>query len=114
VVRLKVGKNAKIALLEIAWLLGSWAISLGLLGWLIGFNQLWAKQLEIQMHNTYFVLPPWAAAWPFFVFFATIVTSVRALLTRFQRRPMLLVLGVLGLLWALLVSWAVWVIKSIH
>ena len=113
--RLKADSYAtKNILIEVAWLLGSWAISFGLLGWLIGFKQLGARQLDIQMHNTYFVLPLWAAALPFFTFFATIITSMRAISARFRQRSTLVVLGVLGLLWTLLVSWVVWVVKSIH
>jgi hypothetical protein len=104
----------KDALIEIAWLLGSWAISFGLLGWLIGYKQLWVRQLDIQMHNTYFVLPPWAVALPFFAFFATIITGVRAVVLRFRRRSTWLVLAMLGVLWGLLVSWVVWVIKSLR
>jgi len=101
-------------LIEIAWLLGSWAISFGLLGWVIGFNKLGASQLDIQMHNTYFVLPPWVVALPFFAFFATIVAGVRAVKARFRQRSTLVVLAMLGLLWALLASWMVWVAKSRH
>lgn len=32
------GRFGKDILSEIAWLLGSWAISFGLLGWLIGYK----------------------------------------------------------------------------
>ncbi|GAA4506016.1 hypothetical protein GCM10023172_34710 [Hymenobacter ginsengisoli] len=81
--RWKKTSKSKNTLLEIAWLLGSWAISFGCLGWLIGFKQLWVKQLDIQLHNTYFVVPPWAAAFPFFLISATIITCVRAGMTRF-------------------------------
>ncbi|MGI4737892.1 MAG: hypothetical protein ACRYG7_22215 [Janthinobacterium lividum] len=111
--RLQAAAYAKHALLEIAWLLGSWAISFGLLGWLIGFNHLGARQLDIQLHNTYFVLPPWAVALPFFTLFATSFTSIRAARSRFQQRSTNLVLVGLYLLWVLLLTWAVWVLKPL-
>jgi hypothetical protein len=110
--RLTKESTARNTLIEIAWLLGSWAISFGCLGWLIGFKQLWARQLDVQMHNTYFVLPPWAAALPFFLFLATISTSVRAVATRFRKRSVLIVLGILIVLGTLLVSWAVEILKA--
>ena len=101
-------------LVEIAWLLGSWAISFGALGLVFGFNNLWVRQLDIQMHNTYFVLPPWALSLPIFAFFATIVTSMRALKARFRQRTTLIVLVLLGVLWILLASWGWWVLKSLR
>jgi hypothetical protein len=112
--RLQKDGNALTALLEIAWLLGSWAISFGWLGWIIGFKQLWARQLDIQMHNTYFVLPPWAAALPLFLFTATSSTSMRVTATRFRRRSTLLVFGILAVLWTLFVAYVVVLVKLIR
>ncbi len=65
------------------------------------------------MHNTYFVLPPWAVALPFFTLFATLSTGIRAVRSRFRQRSTNLVLVGLGMLWALLLMWAVWVVKSL-
>jgi len=110
----KASQFAKDVLVEIAWLLGSWAISFGLLGWAIGFNQMGARQLDIQLHNTYFVLPPWALGLPIFAFFATILTSVRAFKTRFRQRATLVVLLLLGMLSILLASWVGWMLKSLR
>lgn len=111
---LKAGSYAKIILLEIAWLLGSWAISFGLLGWFIGFKLLGLKQLEIQLHNTYFVMPPWAAALPFLVPVATAVTLVRGAIARFKPASSKIVLGLLSAGWVCLVLLLVMLLKGVH
>ncbi|GAA4022709.1 hypothetical protein GCM10022409_03120 [Hymenobacter glaciei] len=46
---------ARIWIRELAWLLGSWAFSWALLNQLLGYKYLWHPELDIQMHNTFFV-----------------------------------------------------------
>ena len=94
--RYKASKLLKRMLVEIAWLLGSWAISFGLLGWLIGFNQLWVKQLDIQMHNTYFVFGNFHVTVLLFLLVALVVTSARAIAAPLRTRYTWVVLLLLG------------------
>ena len=69
---------------ELAWLLGSWAFSWALLSQLFGYNYLWHPQLDIQMHNTYFVIQPLLLTTLLFLPVATLVTGVRVLAGAFR------------------------------
>lgn len=97
------GLSAKPFTTELAWLFGSWAFSYLLVGVLLGYSSpqgyqlLWVSPLEIQMHNTYFVLDVFSATLPFFLLTALVVTSIRAFRGR-NRRAALVTLGGLGLL----------------
>lgn len=83
------------------------------MGWLLEINPLAFKQLDIQLHNTYFVLPAWAVALPFFILFGAISTSMRAARQHFSQRSTNLVLVGVGLLAVALLTWAGWVVKSL-
>jgi hypothetical protein len=87
---------------ELAWLLGSWAFSFGLLGLVVGFSRLAAGPLDIQMHNQYFMISTGYAVFPIFVVVATIVTVVRGVLVRFKSNTIKAVLGLLAIVWAFL------------
>ena len=94
---------AHIWIYEIAWLLGSWAFSWLLLSQLLGYNYLWHPQLDIQVHNTYFVLQPLLITTLVFLPVATIVTGVRVLTAAFRRfGPNAILLSLSGV-WTLLV-----------
>jgi hypothetical protein len=79
------GHFAKPFATEIAWLLGSWAFSYLLVGVLLGYfspqgyRLFWTHPLDVQMHNTYFVLDVFSATLPFFGITSLLVASVRAL-----------------------------------
>ncbi|RZL14099.1 MAG: hypothetical protein EOO62_06375 [Hymenobacter sp.] len=103
-----------IAAIEIAWLLGSWAISFGLLGLVVGFSRLAAGPLDIQMHNQYFVLSVGYAVFPIFVFVATVVTVVRGVLGRFKQDSIKAVLGLLSIVWAFLLLLLFTLVKNLH
>jgi hypothetical protein len=93
---------ARIWIAELAWLLGSWAFSWLLLSLLLGFGYLWQPQLDIQLHNTYFVLPPLLLTTLALLPVATVVTAGRALTGAFRRfGPNAVLLTLLGF-WTLL------------
>lgn len=99
---------------EIAWLLGSWAISFVLLGLVVGFSRLAAGPLDIQLHNRYFMLSVGYAVFPIFVVVATIVTVVRGALGRFKSNTIKAVLGLLGVVWALLLLVVYTLVQNLH
>ncbi|MDO7845699.1 hypothetical protein Q5H92_04970 [Hymenobacter sp. M29] len=110
------GRFAKPFATEIAWLLGSWAFSYLLVGALLGlagplgYRLFWASPLEIQMHNTYFILGVFEATLPFFLFTALLVTGIRALRGS-HRRAATVTLGTL-LLFMLLTAVAIGIAYS--
>ncbi|MBH8556914.1 hypothetical protein [Hymenobacter negativus] len=93
--------SARIWIHEIAWLLGSWAFSWLLLSLLMGFNYLWQPKLDIQMHNTYFVLPPLLLTTLVWLPVATVVTGVRVLTSAFRNSGPNSVLVILVGIWTL-------------
>jgi hypothetical protein len=106
-------KHVAIIVTEIAWLLGSWAFSYVVLGMAVGFNYLAAGPLDIQMHNTYFVLSTGYAVFPIFILVATVVTVVRGVVAGFKHNSIKVVLGLLASVWALLL-FALFFILSSH
>jgi hypothetical protein len=102
--------SVRIWLRELAWLLGSWAFSWALLSQLWSYNYLWQKQLDIQMHNTYFVFQPLLLTTLVFLPVATVVTGVRVLARGFRHFGPNAVLVILATIWSLglLLSVAVW------
>ena len=95
---------ARIWIRELAWLLGSWAFSWLLLSQLFGYNYLWHPQLDIQMHNTYFVFQPLLVTTLVLLPVATIVTGVRVMVSGFRHFGSTAVLLVLASVWTLLGS----------
>ena len=87
-----------------AWLLGSWTFSLAALGGLPGFDHLFSGPLDMQLHNTYFVLNTGYATLPIFAIVATLVTIVRGIVGRFEQRGIKVVVRLLVLLRMLLLS----------
>ena len=106
----RLAKVAKTLLIEFAWLLGSWAFSFLVVGELIGYGTLWNGPIDVQLHNTYFVLTTATAVLPFFVVVALLTTTIRAVSSRLQNRStnaILVILGLAGLLFtALCLQWA--------
>ena len=95
---------------ELAWLLGSWAFSWALLSQLFGYSYLRHPQLDIQLHNTYFVLPPLLLTALVCLPVATLVTGGRVLAGAFRRSDPNAVLVTLASIWVglgLLVAFAV-------
>ena len=103
------GRFGKDMLVEIAWLLGSWAISFGLVGAFIGFdafrNSLITVQLLTQDMAT---LPPNYLVLPGFLLFATVAAGVCAVSSRFKRPATLVVLAGLIVGWGLLLKFSWW------
>ena len=91
--------------IELAWLLGSWAFSWALLSQWLGYSYLWQPMLHVQMHNTYFVLPPLLLTALVWLPIATVVTSVRVLAGAFRHRGPNTMLGILLSVWLLLGGW---------
>ena len=89
----------KSALIELAWLLGSWAFSLGLVAWLTGHC---AGTLTIQIHNTYWVLPVWLLATTVFLLVALLITLIRVLQGLLRNLAANLMLGLLSSIWLLM------------
>lgn len=99
----------RIWLREIAWLLGSWAFSWALLSQLWGYNYPWHRQLEIQMHNTYFVFQPLLLTTLVFLPVATVITGGRVLAGAFRHFGPNAVLVALATVWSLgLLGVAAW------
>lgn len=64
---------------ELAWLLGSWAFSYAVVGAKFGSYR---GSLDIQLHNTYFVVSVAGLATVFFLVLAPVVTGARVLASR--------------------------------
>jgi len=93
----------KNVILELAWLAGCLVLSFLATGALVGYQTVSpGGTLDIQMHNTYFVLSWWLMLLPLFLAAATPLTLVRAAQARFAQRSTNAVLGVLALIWLLL------------
>jgi hypothetical protein len=90
----------KSVLREVAWLLGSWAFSFGLV-WRLGGK--YAGTLDIQMHNTYVVLPVWGLATLIFLVLAPVITSARVLAGRGRHVAASVVLAALSGVWLLII-----------
>lgn len=96
--------RAKLFAIEIAWLLGSWAISYVLVGILVSYSStldyqlFWPTPLDIQLHNTYFVLGIFEATLPFFLLIALLATSIRVLLGGFRQAATITLGGLVLLL----------------
>jgi len=109
------GRFGKDMLVEIAWLLGSWAISFGLTGVCIGFdafhNRLVTVQLPTQDIAT---LPPNYLVLPGFLFFATLAAGARAVASRFKRPSTLVVLAGLAVGWGLLLKFIWWLQQGLN
>ena len=92
-------------LVEIAWLLGSWAISLGLVGALVGFNAFRNNLITVQLPTQDIAtLPPNYLVLPGFLLFATVAAGMRAVISRFKRPTTLVVLAGLAVGWGLLLK----------
>ncbi|MBJ6109252.1 hypothetical protein JAO73_09530 [Hymenobacter sp. BT523] len=81
------------------------------MAWLLGFKQLLQPTLEIQMHNTYFIVPGALIPLPFFLLEASLVTGIRMALGRLNDR---LVVIIFALLTVLLAGLLFWFAHSIH
>lgn len=102
---------SRIWLHESAWLLGSWAFSWASLSPWLGYSYLWRPQLDIQMHNTFFVVPPVLLTTLVFLPVATAATGVRVLVGGLRNLGPNVVLGFLVGIWMLLgavVAAAMW------
>jgi hypothetical protein len=62
---------------EALWLISCYGVSFLLLGFLIGYRVFLHNPLDIQMHNTYFVISNTLATLPLFVIIALVVASAR-------------------------------------
>jgi hypothetical protein len=94
--------NTSVLAIELAWLLSSWAFSYLATGYLLHRPMLWHGPVEIQMHNTYFILTTaWATA-PLFLMLVSVVTGIRSLVSRFRYAPTNLALGMLAVSWLLI------------
>ncbi|GAB3588317.1 hypothetical protein [Hymenobacter daeguensis] len=104
---------SRTVLIEIAWLLGSWAFSWLLLSRLLGYDYLRKPQLDIQLHNTYFVLQPLMLTTLLFLPIATVLTGVRVSVGAFRHFGRHAVLKGLAISWslALLLAVAGWVFR---
>lgn len=65
----------------------------------MGYNYLLRPQLDIQMHNTYFVVPPLLVTTLLFLPIATIITGVRVLGGAFRHFAPNTILVALGGFW---------------
>jgi hypothetical protein len=73
----------------------------------LGYNYFWKPKLDIQMHNTYFVLQPLLFTTLLFLPIATVVTSVRATVGAFRHFGRNAVLTGLAGIWSLTLLLAV-------
>jgi hypothetical protein len=110
---IKPAADWRTAFTELAWLLGSWAFSWLLLSQLLGYDYLWKPQLDIQMHNTYFMFQPLLFTTLLFLPSATVVTGVRVLVGAFRYFGRNAVLIGLATVWSLILLLAVagWVLR---
>lgn len=89
---------------EALWLLSCYLLAFLLYGVLIGSWRFWLGTLDIQMHNTYFVISNMQAIVPLFWVLALVVTSARAIAAPLRTRYTWVVLLVLGAVVALLIA----------
>ncbi|MBO2010963.1 hypothetical protein [Hymenobacter negativus] len=74
---------------------------------LLGYDYFWKPELDIQMHNTYFVFQPLLFTALLFLPIATVVTGVRALIGAFRHFGPNAVLTSLTVIWSLTLLLAV-------
>ena len=72
-------------LIEILWIIGGGVLSIFLTGLFIGFNRLVNPTLEMQLHDTYFVLTPFFVGIPSFLLLNFLLLSIRVFLSKFQK-----------------------------
>ena len=94
---------------ELGWLAGSYAAAFWAL-WALGVR----STLDIQMHNTYFVLSAPVAAVPVFAGLAAIGTAGRLATGHFRTPYTTAVLLGLALLWAFIVVLVLWVVAALQ
>ena len=97
-------KLAKSIVIELAWLLGSWAFSFGAVNLMVGLPMLPSGVVDIQMHNTYFVMSTTVAALPFFLILASAITTLRLLAGARRNALTMGIAGTLSLCWLLVAS----------
>jgi len=86
------------------WLLGCYLLSFVLYGVMAGSWLFWQGTLDIQMHNTYFVVSHLHAVILLFWVLTLVVTSARAIAAPLRTRYTWVVLLVFGLVVLLLVG----------
>ncbi|MBJ6145978.1 hypothetical protein JAO77_21455 [Hymenobacter sp. BT559] len=99
---------------ELLWLLSCYALVMVIYGLLTGIWSIWQGTLDIQMHNTYFVINHALATVPLFVVIAWVVTSARAIVAPLRTRYTWAVLLLLNALMVLIILLIVMIKKSIH
>ena len=98
---------------EALWLLGCYGVSFLLLGYLIGYRIFLCNPLDIQMHNTYFVLTNTLATLPLFLVVAFVVTSARAIAKPLRTRYTWMVVLLLSMLLLLSIVLIVLISKKV-
>ncbi len=89
---------------EVLWLLGCYLLAYLVYGTLVGFWSLWQGTLDIQMHNTYFVVSHLHVVFLLFWVLTLAVTSGRAIAAPLRTRYTWVVLLVFGLVALLLIG----------
>ena len=92
---------------ELLWLLSCYLLVFVLYGIMAGSWLFWQSTLDIQMHNTYFVISNTIATLPLFVVVTLVVTSARIIGEPLRTRytwVLLLLLGAIALLSVLLIA----------
>jgi hypothetical protein len=105
--------HLKAARTEVLWLVGCYAVSFLLLGVLAGSWFFWQSTLDIQMHNTYFVVSNTLATVPLFLVVALVVTGTRAIAEPLRTQYTWAVLLLLGLAVMLIILFIVLIAKKI-
>ena len=98
---------------ELLWLLSCYALVFVLYGILVGSWPFWQGTLDIQMHNTYFVVSHAVATLPFFLVVALVVTSARIIGEPLRTRYTWVVLLSLSTLVLLIILFIVLIAKKI-
>ena len=102
---------------ELAWLVGSYALAFWGVKLLLGYSAHEVNTLDIQMHNTYFVLSVPVLAPPLFLAIASVTTAVRLASGRFRTpytTAALIGLAGLWLLVLLAVGWLAGTVRLAH
>jgi hypothetical protein len=81
---------------EALWLLGCYLLAFVLVGVLVGSWRFWQGTLDIQMHNTYFVISNMLVTLVLFWVLAVVVTGARAIAAPLRTRYTWVVLLVFG------------------
>jgi len=98
---------------EVLWLLSCYVLVFVLYGILAGSWLFWQSTLDIQMHNTYFVINNAQATLPLFVVMALVVTSARIIAAPLRTRYTWVVLLLLGTIMGLIIMLILVVAKKI-